>query len=357
MKRILIVSTEANSGKSVLALSIGRWLESKDIAFSYMKPISYEVTYTSGAPLDRDAMAIRSLLHLEDDLADIAPVPLEGPFLREAIESGDRGFRQRITSSFQKLCSGREVALIEGRHYLGLGLGAGLSDFDLAELLNADIVLLTRFDSEEAIDRILCAVRLLLPESNLLGVVLKEVALNAQLEVVNEVFVPFLADRGAEVLGILPYDVRLRSVRVQEIATRLSASALTNVAMDRTVSHFVIGASSPETASRQFRRTPELGVITSGDRSDLHEAALRVPGLRLLVLTENRRPPQSTIDAAHHRGVPVLLAGQTTLAAASLCQSLLDRTWIKPGEILEYATELFLSNVDIERLVEKAIDR
>ena len=357
MKRILIVSTEANSGKSVLALSIGRWLETQKIPFAYMKPISYEVTYTSGTPLDRDAMAIRSLLNLEDDLADIAPVPLEGPFLREAIESGDRGFRKRITESFRKLTADREVALIEGRHYLGLGLGAGLSDLDLSELLDADIVLLTRFDSVEAVDRILCAVRLLLPESNLLGVVLKEVALNAQLEEVNEVFVPFLADRGAEVLGILPYDVRLRSVRVQEIATRLSATVLTRVPLDHSISHFVIGASGPETASRQFRRTPELGVITSGDRPDLHEAALRVPGLRLLVLTENRRPPQSTIDEANQRSVPVLLAGQTTLAAASLCQSLLDRTWIKPGEILEYATELFLSNVDIERLIEKAVDR
>ncbi|MBN1859236.1 AAA family ATPase, partial [Candidatus Bipolaricaulota bacterium] len=256
MKRILIVSTEANSGKSVLALSIGRWLKTRGIPFSYMKPISYEVTYTSGAPLDRDAMAIRTLLGLEDNLADIAPVPLEGPFLREAIESGDRGFRSRITESFQRISVDRQVALIEGRHYLGLGIGAGLSDLDLSELLDADVVLLTRFDSEEAIDRILCAVRLLSPESNLLGVVLKEVALNVQLEVVNEVFVPFLADRGAEVLGILPYDVRLRSVRVQEIATRLSGAVLTRVPLDHTVSHFVIGASGPETALRQFRRTP-----------------------------------------------------------------------------------------------------
>ncbi len=357
MKRILIVSTEANSGKSVLALSIGRWLRMQGMSFAYMKPISYEVTYTSGAPLDRDAMAIRTLLGLQDNLADIAPVPLEGPFLREAIESGDRGFRQRITDSFRRITADRDVALIEGRHYLGLGLGAGLSDLDLSELLDADVVLLTRFDSEEAIDRILCAVRLLLPESNLLGVVLKEVALNAQLEVVNEVFVPFLADRGAEVLGILPYDVRLRSVRVQEIATRLAGTILTHVPLDQAVSHFVVGASNPDTALRQFRRTPELGVITSGDRPDLHEAAMRVPGLRLLILTENRRPPQSTIDEANQRAVPVLLAGQTTLAVASLCQSLLDRTWIKPGEILEYAIESFLSNVDIERLVEKAVDR
>lgn len=357
MKRILIVSTEENSGKSVLALSIGRWLKLNGIPFAYMKPISYEVTYTSGTPLDRDAMAIRSLLELQDDLSDVAPVPLEGPFLREAIESGDRGFRRRITESFDRITRDRAVALIEGRHYLGLGIGAGLSDLDLSELLDADVVLLTRFDSEEAIDRILCAVRLLLPESNLLGVVLKEVALNAQLEAVNEVFVPFLADRGAEVLGIVPYDVHLRSVPVQEIATRLSATVLTRVPFEHPVSHFVIGASSPETALRQFRRTPELGVITSGDRPELHEAALRVPGLRLLILTENRRPPHATIDEANRRSIPVLLAGQTTLAAASLCQSLLDRTWIKPGEILEYATALFLSNVDIERLIEKAADR
>jgi len=100
MKRILIVSTEKHSGKSLLSLALGRTLQEQGLEIAYMKPISFEVSYTTGEPIDRDADALRSLLSLDDDLRDIAPVPLEGPFLREAIESGDRGFRTRIIDSF-----------------------------------------------------------------------------------------------------------------------------------------------------------------------------------------------------------------------------------------------------------------
>ena len=76
MKRILLVSTEKHSGKSLLALALGRTLQERAHSIAYMKPISFEVSYTTGEPIDRDADAIRSLLGLGDDLRDVAPVPL-----------------------------------------------------------------------------------------------------------------------------------------------------------------------------------------------------------------------------------------------------------------------------------------
>ena len=159
MKPILIVSTEKHSGKSLLSLAIGRTLQDRGIPMAYMKPISFEVSYATGEPIDRDADAIRTLLGLEDGLHDIAPVPLEGPLLRESLESGDRGFRRRITDAFERIRKGRDIVVIEGRNYLTLGLSAGLSDLDLADLLRADVLLLTRYDGEEAIDRIVSALR------------------------------------------------------------------------------------------------------------------------------------------------------------------------------------------------------
>jgi len=204
VKRILIVSTEPHSGKSLLSLGIGRTLLERGRSIAYMKPISYEVSYSTGEPIDRDADSIRGLLSLDDELHDVAPVPLEGPLLREAIESGDRGFRRRITDAFGRLSDGRDVVIIEGRHHLGLGISAGLSDLDLADLLQSDVLLLTQYDGEEAIDRILCALRLFEDGPRILGVVLKDVPMDRSFSLVNEVLVTFLASHGAEVLGIVP---------------------------------------------------------------------------------------------------------------------------------------------------------
>jgi len=356
MKTILVVSTESHAGKSVVCLALGLSLKDKGIPFAYMKPISYEVSYATGEPIDRDAEAIRSILGLEDGLRDIAPVPLEGPFLREAIESGDRGFRQRILESYQRIMEGRQVALIEGRHHLGLGVSAGLSDLELAQLLDADVLILTRYDGEAAIDRILCALRLLDGGPRVLGVILREVSLDTEFSVVNDVFVPFLADRGAEVLGIVPFEHRLRSVSAEEILDRLGGKQATDVPLDRPIGHFLVGATGPQAALRSFRRTPELAVITGGDQTEIQLAALEAPDIRCLILTSNLRPNRTVIKEAQEKKVPVIVVGQHTLAAAEQCDGLLSRTWIHRGEALDFAISFFRYNIDIERIIEKAVD-
>ena len=356
MKRILIVSTEKHSGKSLLSLALGRTIQERGQSIAYMKPISFEVSYATGEPIDRDADAIRSLLGLDDDLHDIAPVPLEGPLLREAIESGDRGFRKRIVDAFAHIAEGRDVAIIEGRNHLGLGASAGLSDLDLAALLDTDVLLLTEYDGEEAVDRILCALRLFEEGPLVLGVILKDVPMDRSLNLVNEVLISFLASRGAEVLGIVPQDRNLRAVSTEEIAKRVGGRILNDGLAEQEVRHFVIGAMGPEASLRRFRRTPELAVITGGDREEIQEVALEAPSLRCLVLTGDHRPSRRIVERANERDVPVILTGQDTMVTATLCEGMLTRLWIRPGRTLDYAVDYVRFNVDIERILEKATD-
>jgi len=356
MKRILIVSTEQHSGKSLLSLALGRTLQDQGHAIAYMKPISFEVSYETGEPIDRDADNIRTVLGLEDELRDIAPVPLEGPFLREAIESGDHGFRVRIRDAFRKLSANRDAAIIEGRSYLGLGMSAGLSDPDLAELLNADVLIISHYESDEAIDRILCALRLFEPGPRLLGVILKGVPMDRTFQHLSEVLVTFLASRGAEVLGIIPYNPNLEIVSSSEIVKRLGGQLLTPVSIEREIHHFVIGAMGVEASLRMFRRTPNLGVITGGDREDIHLAALGISNLRCLILTGASRPTREVIERATAQQIPVILAGQNTMVTAEACESSLRRAWIHPGPTLDAAIDYVRSNVDVSRIYEKAQD-
>jgi len=357
MRRIQIVSTEKHAGKSLLSLAIGCELLSRGQTVAYMKPISFEVSYSTGEPIDRDANTVRKILELDDNLHDVAPVPLEGPFLREAIESGDRGFRRRITSAFDRVSASRDVAIIEGRSYLGLGISAGLSDLDLADMLETDILLLTHFDGEEAIDRVLYALRLFENGPRVLGIVLKDVPVDRSQLMVEEVYVPFLADRSAEVLGMVPFNPSIRSVPTDEIAKRLGGRVLSNIGGDNEVQHFVVGALGAEESRRSFRRTPNLGVITGGGRRDIIEAALDAPSLQCLVLTGHQRPPRDLVDRANSQSIPMILAGQNTLPTAVLCSEMLDRVWVKPGPTLDAAVEHVRTNIDVDRILEKATDR
>ncbi len=356
MKSILVTSTESWSGKSILSMALGLALKEKGTPIAYMKPVSSKVSYTTGIPMDRDADAIRSILDLDDSLNDIAPVPLEGAFLSESIASGDLGFLKRVTVAYNRITAKREVALLEGRRFLGLGIAAGLSDSDLAEHLNSNVVILCRYDGEQAIDRVLCALRLLDSELQPLGVIFNEVSMDAEFDLLREEFVPFLAERGTEVLGIVPYDHRLRYVTVEEIVDTLSGNLVVKTSLDRPVGHFLIGAMSPESALRGFRRTPELAVIAGGDRVDIQIAALEAPSLRCLILSGNFRPSKSVLNKAKDKGIPVMTVGQNTIAVAELCEELIGRSRITRGTRLDSAIDLFRTNIDIERLMEKSID-
>ena len=356
MKRLLIVSTESHAGKSLLALAIGQAIKEARGSYAYLKPISSSVCYATGEPLDRDAQAISSVLNLDADIKQIAPITLETPFLQEAIESGDHGFRRRILHSFTQVTQGCDVAAIEGRQYLGLGVTAGLSDFDISEMLQADVVLVTRYESEAAIDRVLCALRLIGSEAHVLGVILNYVSMETQLNGLTDVFSPFLDERGAEVLGIVPYDHSLHTVYVEEVVEKLGGRVVTNTPLDGEVRHFRIGATGVKSALRLFRRTPDLGVITGGDRIEIQEAALEAVRLRCLILTGNHLPQRAIVRKANERGVPIVLVGQEPMAAAAVCEGLLNQSRIRPGERLDRAISLVRSNVDIDRILEKATD-
>lgn len=355
MKRILIVSTEQHAGKSLLSIALGRSFQERSLRTGYMKPISYEVSYTTGEPVDRDADTIRELLGLKDALRDVAPVPLEGTFLREAIESGDRGFRKRITDSFARVSKDRDVVLLEGRNYLGLGVSAGLSDPDLAELLDADILLITHYDGEEAIDRILCALRLF-DGAPVMGVILKDVPMDRSYNALSEVLVSFLASRGAEVLGIVPFDRHLKIVSSDEVVKRLGGRLLTDPSIEREIRHFVISAMGLEESLRLFRRTPDMAVITGGDREDIQRAVFGVTSLRGLIVTGIHRPSREIIELANDRRIPVILGGQNTMVTATLCEEMLQRSWIRPGPALDYAADYVRYNIDVDRILEKARD-
>jgi BioD-like phosphotransacetylase family protein len=159
------------------------------------------------------------------------------------------------------------------------------------------------------------------------------------------------------VLGIIPYDHSLRSVSVEEIVERLNGRVATDVPLNQEILYFRIGATGPEPALRSFRRTPELAVITGGDRIEIQEAALKAESLRCLILTGNHLPNREVVRKANERGVPVILVGQDPMAAAFLCEGALNRSRIHPGTRLDSVIRLVRFNVDIERIIEKASDQ
>lgn len=146
-------------------------------------------------------------------------------------------------------------------------------------------------------------------------------------------------------------DRDLAGVTVTELADELGADVLTSAPTDAYVERFLVGAMSGEAALRHFRRTRNAAVITGGDRSDIHTAALEAPGVACLVLTGGFEPPGAVLGRAEEAGVPVLVVQSDTLTAVDRAENVVHSGRVRDARTVERVRELLFEHADVDLLL------
>lgn len=155
------------------------------------------------------------------------------------------------------------------------------------------------------------------------------------------------------VLGVLPFERRLRTVRVGTVVEELGAELLVTGDPEAEVERFLVGAMGGEAALRYLRRIPgQLGVVTGGDRTDIQAASLSSPRVRVLILAGGLRPEQSIVTRAAEQGVTVALAPQDTMTVAEAAEGLLGRLPLSGARQLALVDQLVQEGMDLDRLLE-----
>ncbi len=340
MKRVYFAAVEEKAGKTSLILGIGGLLPGE---VRYLKPVGRANTYRNGRPFDRDAEVVAEVLGLAlpEDLVPL--VSSEYPrHWRPPEDAWERISRAAAPEA--------DWLLIEGREWLGRGLFSGLSDVEIAHRLGAVLVLVAQYEGEASVDRVLRAAGL--AGEILGGVIFNAVSVEAELPEVRGTVAPALEERGIPTLGIVPFERKLRTVTMAEVAEALGGEVLVAGDPGAEVERFLVGAMSGDAALRYLRRIPgKLAVVTGGDRADIQSAALSCERVRGLILTGSLRPERSILARAVERGVPVILVPQDTMTAAETAEGLVGRAPVR-GKHLEALRELVRESVDLERLEE-----
>jgi BioD-like phosphotransacetylase family protein len=122
--------------------------------------------------------------------------------------------------------------------------------------------------------------------------------------------------------------------------------------MDNVIEEFLVGAMTPESALRYFRRSLRKAVITGGDRMDIQMAALQTD-LSALILTGNYYPDARVLGRAEELGVPVLLVSSDTFATVKEISSLTGR--IRPNDTrkIDLANQMVEQYVDCDEILRK----
>lgn len=348
-KYLLIGSTEAYSGKSATILGIAHQLQSRGIDFAYGKPLGTCLSESPTDDLEEDVRFISNCLNLPAERVQSALLSLDSETINKRLRQEDQ------TDYYQFLVESppipdAELVLLEGPGTLEEGSLFELSLPQLAEAVNASVLLVARYHSVLLVDTILSAKKQL--GDRLLGIVVNDVP-SDRLETVQNLIQPFLANRGIPVLGLLPSSALLRSVSVGEIVQKLKAEVLCcRERMDLLVEGIQIGAMGVNLAVQYFNQAHNTAIVTGGDRADIQLAALETSA-HCLILTGHLAPSRMVLSRAEEVEIPILSVDLDTLETVEILDQAFGQVRLHETIKVDYVRQMMGEHFDFDLLIEK----
>lgn len=350
MATLYVASTETFVGKSATCIGLLRRAQRDGFSIGYLKPVSVSVKRTEEAALDEDAAFIKEHFKLTDAQDKLAPVLLTQGNIEQMMRGQGPDYVRRLRDAYLDVSRDKDFVVLEGANNWAEGALVELTADQVSDMLQAPVLLVSRYRGTLTIDTILAVQRYL--GDRLLGVIINQIP-EPQLDYVNTRIKPFLDKRRVPVYAALTLDPQLAGVSVADLHEHLGGQVIGQQEwMEKSIEHMMIGAMGVDAALSHFRRRPNKAVFTGGDRSDLQLAALET-STAALVLTGNVRPAPTVIDRAEERQVPIILLADDTLTAVERAEEIFGQVRFKQRAKIERFTALLDQHFDFERLYQE----
>jgi uncharacterized protein len=348
-KYLLVASTEAHSGKSSTILGLNHLSLGQQISIAYGKPLETDLSnYSIDTRVAGDVNFLANSLGLSSKQVKSPLLSIDRNTLNKRLRGEDkRDYSQALKEYVKEIEA--DLVLLEGPSTLWEGSVFNLSVPEIAESIDASILLVARYDPLLSVGSLLTARKFL--GDRLLGVVINDIP-SQELETAKSTVEPYLENQGIPVLGMIPKDSLLNSVSVREIAKRLDAKVLCcSEHLDWMVESLIIGAMNVNSALGFFRQRENMAVVTGGDRTDLQMAALET-STHCLILT-GRIPPQNLIlQRAEDLEIPVLSVDSDTLTTVEIVDGAFGKVPVQEAIKVRQIQNLMKQHFDINRLIQ-----
>lgn len=355
--RVFIAATRQNDGKTTTSLGLLSALQERYPRIGYIKPVGQRFVEVAEHKIDEDTVLMDSVYQLNCPLADMSPIAIEPDFTRKYLQSSNRDTLVRtIETAFDRVAWEKDFVLCEGSGHAGVGSVFDLSNAQVAKILKAKVVIVSRGGIGKPIDEVTLNQALFHQEGvEVIGVILNKV-LPDKVDYVTEFARRGLRRKGLELLGVIPHQPVLSRPSLLSIRSELDAEFLNSDCQVHNLVHdVVVGAMGVNNAMRYFKEGVLL--ITPGDREDIILAAATAmsgpsgPQLSGIVLTGDLRPGESILKAIRALPFPVLLARQDSYEVASRVHDLTVKTRPDDTEKIALIRELITKRVDVNRIL------
>ena len=146
MNTILIASTAESTGKTAVALSLGKLAQERGQSVGYMKPKGTRLQSNVGKTLDADPLLARDILELDSEMHEMEPIVYSPTFIEGAIrgQENPEELRDRIAESFADLAEDRDLMIVEGGGRYTTGGIVDLAEDEVADAVDAEVVSVAR---------------------------------------------------------------------------------------------------------------------------------------------------------------------------------------------------------------------
>lgn len=355
--RVFIAATRQNDGKTTTSLGLLSALQNQFPRVGYIKPVGQRFVEIAEQKIDEDTVLMDSVYKLNCPLVDMSPIAVEPDFTRKYLaETNYEALVKRIQKSFDRVAWEKDFVLCEGSGHAGVGAVFDLSNAQVAKVLGAKVVIVTRGGIGKPVDEV--ALNQALFEKHgveVIGVIVNKV-LPDKLEYIAEFTRKGLKRKGLELLGVLPLQPLLVKPTLASIRDELSAEVLNaRRRLTNLVEDIVVGAMGANNVAKHFRRGNLI--IAPGDREDIVFAAAAASqanpeqALSGLVLTDNLRPGPAALEVIRKLDFPVLLAEADSYEVASKVHDIIVKTRPDDAEKITVIRDLIAQHVDVAKLV------
>ncbi|HEY9670371.1 MAG TPA: phosphotransacetylase family protein [Waterburya sp.] len=346
-KYLLIGSTEAYCGKSATILGIAHQLQEKGLDIAYGKPLGTCLNDKQPDAMEEDVRFIAQVLNLPEKRVRPPMLSLDAETIQKRLQGDDStNYRQSLEQYLQEPSG--DLMLLEGPGTFSEGTLFNLSLLEVAQEIDASVLLVARFHSVLLVETLLSAKKRL--GKHLLGVLINDIPTD-QLSMLQSTVQPFLERQDIPVLGLLPRSALLRSVSVRELVHQLQAEVLCRPdRLDLMVESLTIGAMNVNAALGYFRKRSNMAVVTGGDRADIQMAALET-STQCLILTGHMPPQPFILSRAEELEIPVLSVDLDTLTTVEIIDHAFGQVRLHEPVKVHCIQQLMHQHFDIERLM------
>ncbi|WP_232826548.1 AAA family ATPase [Lewinella sp. IMCC34183] len=293
--RLYIAATSQHVGKTTCTLGLMTAIRQRGYKVGYCKPVGQEWVELNDLQVDKDALLFARGMDFELRADVHSPVIIGSGVTANYLDDPARyHFRSAITKASRKLQSRNDFVIYEGTGHPGVGSVCDVSNAQVAQLLDAPVVMIVEGGIGSTIDKLNMNLAMFRERRVPVRGVIVNKTLPAKLEKVRHYVSKYLEKTGIPLLGVLPFEKILSNPIMSSIRHSLQGRTLMNRdGLNNQVENI---ASGSLLAQEEVENLKNLLVIVSHRR--LYEALTA-----LQIILEDRNLPGTTISGVVVTGI------------------------------------------------------